>query len=101
MSMRLLTVALAVCIFAVSVFAESRFETMTLTLTKEQITKIEDGGGKEVTVNLTSTQIRAITAEFSNFKGKTMKVNTAQLRSNNMVKLTVDAVGEANPQPSP
>ena len=101
----LLIIVLLVCVFVYPVIAEERGgdtdDTMALTLTKDQITKITNARGKAVTINLTSTQIKAISAEFRDFKGKTMEVNTAQLHSNNTVELIVDVVGEANPQPSP
>lgn len=104
--MRLLIIALLVCAFAYPVIAAERggddpTDTVTITLTKDQVTKINDAGRSAVIINLTSEQIKAISAEFTAFKGKTMKVNTVQLRNNNMVELTVDKVGECNPQPSP
>jgi hypothetical protein len=111
--MKLLIVVLLVCVFAYPVIAEERKSEeeavpgrtgdtrVTITLTKDQLTKINDAGKNAVIINLTSEQIKAISKEFIEFKGKTMKVNTAQLRNNSMVELTVDAAGEANPQPSP
>jgi len=103
--MRIFIIAILVCAFAYPVIAAERGgddpETVKITLTTDQLTKVTDAGKKPVTVELTTEQIKVISAEFKTFKGKTMKVTTAQLRNNNMVKLTVDAAGEANPQPSP
>ncbi len=96
---------------------EERYE-VTITLTDSQAKTVENAKGKDVVVELTNEQIKAISAAFMgpDLKAepptwKTLTLNTAQVHRGNTVLLELlviegmddprELLFEANPQPSP
>ena len=77
-------------------------KAVTITLTTKQGKDIKDAKTGNVTITLTKSQITAISKEFPNFKGKTVTLEpTTHVLEGNKIVVSVDRVGEANPQPSP
>ncbi|UCE26639.1 MAG: hypothetical protein JSW52_09860 [Candidatus Coatesbacteria bacterium] len=81
---------------------DEEVKTVTIKLTSEQLREIGAAKTANVTINLTNEQITAISKEFKNFKGETVTLNADKhVIEGNTICVSVDRVGEANPQPSP
>jgi hypothetical protein len=90
--MRFLIPLLIISLLAVSVVAKVA-ELWSITLTTDQISKVNAAGDKGTTITLTTAQIDQIKLSFPSIKTNTLLVKPSQIVSNNKLNGVVSTAG--------
>jgi predicted nucleic acid-binding protein len=103
-----LSVLLMLVVLVVAAWAEERRYEVTITLTDNQIKQVKGGYGRDVTVEFTAAQIKAVQEVLPDFDLNEVTLTSSLLGRSKEILLVIkvfeDPRGrlfEANPQPSP